>query len=1129
MQELDRHVVTAVLVAHDGARWLPETLKALLTQTRPVQRLVAVDTGSRDRGPAVMAEVIGAGNIIALPATTGYGAAVAAALRHPAATIPVTDAKVAGSGQNRPTEWIWLLHDDSTPAQGALERLLHAADADHNIAVLGPKLRDWTEPKLLLEIGHTVDGFGRRETGVEKRELDQGQHDGHGLRDVLAVSSAGMLIRRDVWERLGGFDEELGLFRDDLDLCWRAHAAGHRVVAVSGAIVYHAEASARRQREPFNGISKARLDRRNALLVLLANLPFGRMLRALARNTFGSLLRASWLFLVKRPQAARDELGALGEVLGGVRRFTRARIDRRPGRTMVYRSVRRLMAHHVALRRIGEWLAGVISGDSLGLHRDRDDDEAPAVPERGMILRLLSSPGVSLILGLTLVSIIAERSLIASGGSLGGGALVPASGGATDLWRQYLAGWHPTGLGSNTGAPPYIGFLALLSTILLGKPWLAVMVLLVACVPMAGCSAYLAARTLVPDTYNQLSDRRTLGGRRVPAAAVRVWLAATYALLPIGMGAVAGGRLGTAVVIVLLPLIGLLVARTLGLPREALIGLSPLQRQRRARQSAWGIALLLTVAMAFAPLSWLLAALIGGLVWMMFGRDDRRPELVIALALPPLLLFPWTIGLLLHPTRFLLEAGLHRPSLVDASLPARDLLLLNPGGPGTPPWWAMAGLALAAVLALPLRSRRTAVPAGWMLALFGFVAAILVGAVTVGSGADAARGWPSIALLFAAGGLLLAATSAMQRAAEVLTGRDFIYRAGGVLVALLAVSAPVLAAGAWIVRGADTPLSKSGADLVPSFLGQAESGAYQPRTLALSRKPGQTSVEYTVLRGSAPSLGDADTPTSTKARHRMDALVGELAAGHGDGDSLARMGVQFVYVPRPDQDSLVPVLDASPDLARLGRGAGFALWRLVPAAGRLMLVDGTKVTPLASGVRTARVTIPPGNPGRTLVLAEPADGGWRAPGFHGKVVDGWAQGYDVPAAGGTFRLSHGETMRHTWLVIQGLALLVVVIMALPGGEAASDAAPVVRRGKRARGGPRTSRTAAARAAAMADTRDRAAAAAWSGARTAARSGARLARSSAEAGRTLRARRRRPDEPPADQPADDASSGEEVRS
>ncbi|HEX2315765.1 MAG TPA: glycosyltransferase family 2 protein, partial [Thermomonospora sp.] len=267
---LDRHVVTAVLVAHDGARWLPETLKALLTQTRPVQRLVAVDTGSTDRGPAVLTEVVGDGNLLRLPRATGYGEAVAEALRHGAASLPVPD---DSPGEPR-TEWIWLLHDDSAPAADALAMLLRAADADPAAAVLGPKLRDWDDRRLLLELGVTIDGAGRRDTGVERLEFDQGQHD--GVRPVLAVGTAGMLVRRDVWDRLGGLDPAFGIFRDDVDFGWRAHAAGQRVVAVSDAVVFHAEAAGRGLRPlGMTGDSARRRDRRNALYVLLANLPAG--------------------------------------------------------------------------------------------------------------------------------------------------------------------------------------------------------------------------------------------------------------------------------------------------------------------------------------------------------------------------------------------------------------------------------------------------------------------------------------------------------------------------------------------------------------------------------------------------------------------------------------------------------------------------------------------------------------------------------------------------------------------------------------------------------------------------------------------------------------------------------------
>ena len=68
--------------------------------------------------------------------------------------------------------------------------------------MLGPKVMDWADRDIILEAGVTIDTVGRRITGIEPREVDQGQHDGD--RDTLAVSSPGMLVRRDVWEQIRG-------------------------------------------------------------------------------------------------------------------------------------------------------------------------------------------------------------------------------------------------------------------------------------------------------------------------------------------------------------------------------------------------------------------------------------------------------------------------------------------------------------------------------------------------------------------------------------------------------------------------------------------------------------------------------------------------------------------------------------------------------------------------------------------------------------------------------------------------------------------------------------------------------------------------------------------------------------
>ncbi len=147
----------------------------------------------------------------------------------------------------------------------------------------------------------------------------------------MAVSSAGMLVRRDVWDQVGGFDPAMPLLRDDVDFCWRVHAAGHRVRVVTDAVVYHLEATARNRRTPSAAPRPRRMDRHNALLTLLANLPLGPALSALAGNLVLSALRTVFFLLAKRPRAALDEFAGVGSVLGHPLQLAAARRRRARG------------------------------------------------------------------------------------------------------------------------------------------------------------------------------------------------------------------------------------------------------------------------------------------------------------------------------------------------------------------------------------------------------------------------------------------------------------------------------------------------------------------------------------------------------------------------------------------------------------------------------------------------------------------------------------------------------------------------------------------------------------------------------------------------------------------------------
>lgn len=1037
-QDFARHVVTAVIVSHDGARWLPETMQALRGQSWPVQRAVAADTGSTDDSAQLLARFLPADAVVELPADTGYGDAVRAALE-----LPRSTSAVRGFDEDA-TEWIWLIHDDLTPDRDALAHLLDAADQDPRAAVLGPKLRDWFDRRLLVEAGVTIDGAGRRETGLEQREFDHGQHD--GTRQVLAVSSAGMLVRRDVWDRLGGFDPSLPLFRDDIDFCWRVGGAGLRAVLVTDAVAYHAEASARRRR-PISATRNhpRRVDRRHAVFVLLANLPAGGMVAALLRNSVASLLRVAGYLLIKQPANALDEAAAITLVYLRPLRLMRARFRRRRDRRRTYSAIRPFLARGVAMRQVHDVLTGILSGEPVrntpGRHQavtappaaeDEDEDEIPT-DTAGFVRSVLLRPGVLMVLALAAVALVAERSLLL-GGLLAGGALPPVAGGAGDLWNLYLSGSPDSGLGAADPVPPYVGLLALLSTLTLCKPWLAVTIVLLGCVPLSGLTAYLLAREV-------------LGFR--PA---RLWMAASYALLPVATGAVAQGRLGTALVHVLLPVLGLLLVRLVSMPPKP------------SRRAAWGVGLVLAVATAFVPMVWLLSLVTGVLVAVAFGHLGRRIYVSVALglAVPLVLLMPWTLELLLHPSLWLLEAGLHRPELSAPGATPQELLMLSPGGPGTPPFWVTAGFAVAALCSLLLLRNRMLAAAGWSLALFGILLAVLTSRVVVEPyyGGPPAPVWPGVALAFAATAVLLSAATAARSFGDMV-------RLGGprrvfaLAVGLLALATPVCAAGVWMWEGVRGPVTAHAEPVVPGALvgagtvegGGSDGAQTRPRTLVVTAD-GEGGVDYLVVRGRDPRLGEEQLVPERGVREVMDRAVAELTVGQG-GDqmyTLADLGIQYVLYPRPEISgpadvTMVDTLDGTPGLERQSLSRHYALWRLAAPTGALRVVSedgvGAEVLAVRGDADEVSAPVPEGGTGRRLALAEAADSGWRAS-LDGVELDpvptrSGTQAWALPVEGGELRVWHTDYVHAAWLLTQGVLLAVVAVLAAPGVRTEEEA------------------------------------------------------------------------------------------
>ncbi|MFE6336540.1 glycosyltransferase [Streptomyces sp. NPDC057798] len=1039
--EFPRHVVTAVLVSHDGARWLPDALAGLLGQERPVQSLVAADTGSADDSAQLVTEALGPDRVLHLARRTGFGQAVEEAartapvltpdelpyLKRPSGWDPVTrtwrdDAyDLPELPHGEPVQWLWLLHDDCAPEPDALAQLLRVVDNElelgrDDVAVVGPKLRGWYDKRQLLEVGVSIAHSGRRWTGLDRREQDQGQHD--HVRSVLSVSTAGMLIRRDVFEQLGGFDRRLPLMRDDVDLCWRAQSAGHRVLIAPEAVVRHAEAASRERRTVDcagrTTASPHKVDKAGAVYTLLVNSRSALLPWVLFRLVLGTLLRTVAYLVGKVPGQAVDEIrGLLGvllrpeRIIAGRRGRARPVIDKDELRPL-------FPPPGATVRATVEQAAGSLFGSSdaeatsgAGRHGGGiesgpggDDAEFLEIEQFARLKRIARKPGPVLFLVLLLVSLAACRELLGAG-ALAGGALLPAPADSAELWSHYLDSWHPVGTGGTASAPPYLALVAMLASVLFGSTGLAVTLLLVCSVPLAGLTAYFASRPLV--------ESRLL----------RAWAAVAYAFLPAATGALAGGRIGTAVLAVLLPL-----AARAGI---AASGLANSSGARGSWRATWAYALLLTVTTAFTPIVWPIALLLG--VALLAVRRTDIPayglRFLAQLGTPLLVLAPWSLTLL--PFGFFDEAGLEYGSSAAGAL---DLLGASPGGPGTVSGLMLIGIVLAALAALLRSERQAGIRTAWAVALTGLVLAVLSNGSTWAGPATLVYG---IALLGAA---LLGADGARARVAE----QSFGWRQPvAALIALAAAAGPLLVAAGWVIDGADGPLERRDPVQVPAFVAEESGNRDQTRTLVLD-SDSAAHVGYTLVRGSGARLGDGELAAADGENDDLGKVVANLVAGSGadQSDQLGQFAVAYVLVHKGAPREVTRVLDATPGLSRLSQQHGSALWRVDREVARATIVTGSgEPQPVAAGPVEIHTTVPEGADGRVLRLADTADEGWTAT-LDGKpltrtTVDGWAQGFALPASGGRLDVTFEDPVGHTaWLWVQGALAVVLVVLALPG-------------------------------------------------------------------------------------------------
>ena len=135
-------------------------------------------------------------------------------------------------------DWVFLLNNDTTVAPDIITRLVAAADAHPSYGVIGPVIRYMDEPDVVMTDGVvfnrlTYPGF------LERRVVPERRTDPPTVADVDIVNGCAMMIRADVFARIGLISDLFFLIHEESDFCLRAKRAGFGCGVLAEPLVWH--------------------------------------------------------------------------------------------------------------------------------------------------------------------------------------------------------------------------------------------------------------------------------------------------------------------------------------------------------------------------------------------------------------------------------------------------------------------------------------------------------------------------------------------------------------------------------------------------------------------------------------------------------------------------------------------------------------------------------------------------------------------------------------------------------------------------------------------------------------------------------------------------------------------------
>lgn len=274
-------MVSIVILNFNGANYTENCLRSLLQTMYPQFEIILIDNASTDRSFENISKLFGFNSsLILIKNQLNLGFAGGNNL----------GAKIAKG------KYVVFLNNDTEVCSDWLTELVKVMESDPSIGAAQSKLLLF-DKKTFDSSGDMVTVFGESFCRG-KFEKDEGQY--NKVEEVFAARGATMIVRRDLFCEVGGFDEKFFLTCEDTDLSWRMRLAGSKIFYVPTSVVYHAVSASSK-----NSFQKINHSAKNKIMMIIKNYSLGSLVICLPFTAISDclFLLASLVSLDKRPVA----------------------------------------------------------------------------------------------------------------------------------------------------------------------------------------------------------------------------------------------------------------------------------------------------------------------------------------------------------------------------------------------------------------------------------------------------------------------------------------------------------------------------------------------------------------------------------------------------------------------------------------------------------------------------------------------------------------------------------------------------------------------------------------------------------------------------------------------------------